>query len=218
MDLTTRRRAVFTVLSDYLSGDSLWQVLAQWESAYSKQSQFELNKFLANCSHIDAIAQNRSAIYRQMIALLMAPDVQRLKADPLPELELFKKQGFSTQSVVRPKSLRPQDVQSRPAFAALMAELLDAVRSDTQLRLQRYLQDQMQSLQLAQDIRMGVMLWLEERDKLPDMQIDLLTMRKLVNTLYIGLCESLGPVQADHILNSAVQLVARRHMNTELLL
>lgn len=93
MDLTARRRVVFTVLSDYLSGDCLWQVLAQWESPYSKQSQFELNKFLANCSHIDAIAQNRSAIYRQMIALLMAPDAQRLKADPLVALELFKKRG-----------------------------------------------------------------------------------------------------------------------------
>lgn len=29
MDLTTRRRVVFTVLSNYLSGDCLWQVLAQ---------------------------------------------------------------------------------------------------------------------------------------------------------------------------------------------
>lgn len=38
MDLSTRRRAVFTVLSDYVHDDSLWQALAQWESGYSEQS------------------------------------------------------------------------------------------------------------------------------------------------------------------------------------
>lgn len=218
MDLSTRRRAVFTVLSDYVQDDALWQALAQWEAGYSGQSQFELNKFLANCSYIDAIAKNRTAIYRQMIALLMAPENQRLKPDPIRELELYKKQGFTAQKLSRTKTLTLQDIQSKPAFSALTAELLDAVRSDTQQRLKRYLQDQMASLQLEQGVRMGVMLWLDERDKLPDMQIDLLTMRKLVNTLYIGLCESLGPVQADQILNAAAARVTRLHANAGLLL
>jgi hypothetical protein len=218
MDLSTRRRAVFTVLSDYVHDDSLWQALAQWESGYSEQSQFELNKFLANCSYIEAIAKNRTAIYRQMIALLMAPENQRLKPDPIRELELYKKQGFTAQKLSRTKNLTLQDIQSKPAFSALTAELLDAVRSDTQQRLKRYLQDQMASLQLEQGVRMGVMHWLDERDKLPDMHIDLLTMRKLVNTLYIGLCESLGPVQADQILNAAAARVTRQHANAGLLL
>ena len=66
--------------------------------------------------------------------------------------------------------------------------------------------------------RMFVWVGLEARDKLPHIQIDLFSMRKRVNILYIGLCESFGPVQADHILNHAVQVVARHHMNTELLL
>lgn len=153
-----------------------------------------------------------------MIALLMAPENQRLKPDPIRELELYKKQGFTAQKLSRTKTLTLQDIQSKPAFAALAAELLDAVRSDTQQRLKRYLQDQMASLQLEQDVRMGVMHWLNERDKLPDMQIDLLTMRKLVNTLYIGLCESLGPVHADQILNVAAARVTRLHTNAGLLL
>lgn len=218
MDLTTRRRAVFTVLSDYVHDDSLWQAMGQWEASCSAQGQFELNKFLASCSGIEAIAKNRTAIYRQMIALLMAPDNQRLKPDPLREMEQYKKQGFSSVKLSRSQSFTPQDVQCRPAFGILLGELMDAVRSDTQQRLQRYLQDQMLSLQFGQDVRRGMAEWLEIRGTFPPLALDLLSMRKLINTVYIGLCESLGPVQADQILNAAAAKAMAQHPNAGLLL
>lgn len=218
MDLSTRRRAVFTVLSDYLQDDYLWQAMSQWEASCSSQGQFELNKFLANCSDIDAIAKNRTTIYRQMIALLMAPDPQRLKPDPVRELEQYKKQGFTAQKLTRSQRFTPQDVQCREAFGVLLGELMDVVRSDTQQRLQRYLQDQMATMQLAQEVRRGLMQCLATRGDFSSLALDVLTMRKLINSVYIALCESLGPVQADGILNRAAAKAMGQYANAGLLL
>ena len=57
-----------------------------------------------------------------------------------------------------------------------------------------------------------VRAWLEKGAELDVANLGLEQLRQLLNLLYIGLCEYLGPVVADQRLSMAVQQVEALHL------
>ncbi|MOA59688.1 hypothetical protein D3C78_1843690 [compost metagenome] len=67
-------------------------------------------------------------------------------------------------------------------------------------------------MQLGGELRLRLRDWLEKGGSHGLAGLDLEHLRVLLNLLYIGLCEYLGPVLADQVLTRAVQKVELMHL------
>ena len=199
-----KRRAVYTVLSEFLEGDDLWLAMWRWQEGYADKSQFELNSFLSECRDIAAVALNRPLLYRQLIGILMDSKAV-LKADPKAEMDAYRTRQLST-GAVEPQSVKPQDWSQ--TFTMVLRDLFAQLRSDTARAVKGYAVEQASRHRIAPGFVYSFTLW--DLDKRLDVNgVALTDLKKLLNYIYIGLCEALGPVEADRILGSVVASVAQ---------
>lgn len=85
MSLERKRQVLYTVLSPVIQGDTLWQVMCHWQTHYADKAQFEWNAFLSDCQRMADIGQQRTTVYRQLIALML-DNKAVLYDDPWPEM------------------------------------------------------------------------------------------------------------------------------------
>lgn len=204
-----KRRIIYTVLSGHVPEESLWEVMWRWETDYSERSRFELNRFLADCQHIPFILKNRTPLYRQIIRLMMAPDPETLEPDPIDAMKLFRhKKGE-----VPLKSTTPV-IEEKVSIAQLMTELilgmLKNVPSDASNRALHYALGNSQRKQLS----FGIIQMLENGQRMlttPSTEVTVKEARVLINLIYVGLCEMLGPVETDEVLSQSIRITVARH-------
>ena len=204
-----KRRIIYTVLSGHVPEESLWQVMWLWETDYAERSRFELNRFLADCQHIPFILKNRTPLYRQIIRLMMAPDPETLEPDPIDAMQLYRhKRGE-----VAAKSQAPAAKES-VSVAQLMTEIvlgmLKNVPSDASSRALHYALGNSQRKKLS----FGIVQMLEDGQRMlttPTTEITIEEARVLINLIYVGLCEMLGPVETDEVLSQAIRITVARH-------
>lgn len=203
MSLATRRRAIYTGLVKHLPETELMPILSYWEANYAEKPPFALNEFLGEvvkrCSH----KLERANLYRELIAIMNGP-ATALLPDPLLQLEAWRRgAGAGTEEVSGP------DAQARQTFSAL-SEALFAALTVTQLNaLRRQLGSRLGELGGPIELRLRVRTWLEQGSGLERINLQLEQWRNLLNMLYEGLCEQLGPVAADQLLSRAVQQVQK---------
>lgn len=201
MTIESKRRAVFTVLSEYVRDEALWDAMWRWQNDFSDKSQFELNGFLSHCRDIPGIAENRPQLYRQLISVLM-DHAARLKPDPMEQMLAFQAMQASGGSVVQ---------ASKPAadWSPVYSRVLDAVftqlRSDTVRLVKRFATEQAVRHGLPQGLAYAFTLWEERGDPMNVQGVPLVQLKQLLNYIYIGLCEYLGPVDADRILSQSIK-------------
>jgi hypothetical protein len=73
----------------------------------------------------------------------------------------------------------------------------------------KYAQEQAGRHQLNAELSYAFTLWKDNRKPMQIEGVPLKALRQLLNYIYIGLCEGLGPVEADRILSTAVNSRAR---------
>lgn len=201
MTIESKRRAVFTVLSEYVRDDYLWDAMWRWQNEFSDKSQFELNGFLSQCRDIPGIAENRPQLYRQLISVLM-DHAARLKPDPMEQMLAF--QALQESSGFLSTGNKPSADWS-PVFSRVLDALFAQLRSDTARLVKRFATEQAVRHGLPQGLAYAFTLW-EERGEAMNVQgVPLIQLKKLLNYIYIGLCESLGPVDADRILSQSIK-------------
>ena len=203
MSLVTRRRAIYTGLVRHLPETELMPILSFWEANYAEKPAFALNEFLGEvvkrCNH----KLERANLYRELITIMNGP-VTALLPDPLVQLEDWRRgAGAGAEEVSGP------DVQARETFAALSEVLLDALSSAELSALRSQLGSRLAELGGSTELRLRVRAWLEQGSGLSRIQLGLEQWRLLLNMLYEGLCEQLGPVAADRQLSLAVQQVEK---------
>ena len=203
MSLVTRRRAIYTGLVRHLPETELMPILSFWEANYAEKPAFALNEFLGEvvkrCNH----KLERANLYRELITIMNGP-VTALLPDPLVQLEDWRRgAGAGAEEVSGP------DVQARETFAALSEVLLDALNSAELSALRSQLGSRLAELGGSTELRLRVRAWLEQGSGLSRIQLGLEQWRLLLNMLYEGLCEQLGPVAADRQLSLAVQQVEK---------
>jgi len=201
MSLVTRRRAIYTGLVRHLPETEVMPTLSFWEANYAEKPSFALNEFLGEvvkrCSH----KLERASLYRELIAIMNGP-ATALLPDPLLQLEAWRcGAGVDADEVGGPGA------QARQTFAAL-SEVLFAALPDTQLNaLRRQLGSSLGELGVNTELRLRVRAWLEQGKGLARIQLEMAQWRSLLNIIYEGLCEQLGPVAADQLLSRAVREV-----------
>jgi hypothetical protein len=201
MSLATRRRAIYTGLVRHLPETELMPILSFWEANYAEKPAFALNEFLGEvvkrCSH----KLERANLYRELITIMNGP-ATALLPDPLAQLEDWRRgAGAGAVEVSGP------NVQARETFAALSDVLFEALSSAELSALRRQLGSRLGELDGSTELRLRVRAWLEQGIGLSRIQLELEQWRRLLNMLYEGLCELLGPVAADQQLSRAVQQV-----------
>ncbi|MCY1544409.1 hypothetical protein D9M68_802920 [compost metagenome] len=104
------------------------------------------------------------------------------------------------------------DALARHTFEALSQALFNLLDPELVLRLRRFAAGNLSGMQLGGELRLRLRDWLEKGGSHGLAGLDLEHLRVLLNLLYIGLCEYLGPVAADQALSKAVQQVESLHL------
>lgn len=206
MSLTTRRRAIYTGLAGHFTEDELLAVLALWESKYADKPPFALNEFLGEVAATTERKLERAKLYRELVGALTGP-LSALLPDPEPLLHSWR-QRMGGAAPLRAVA----QSQARHTFEALSRVLFNELEADLVPRLRRFAAGNLGGLSVANEQRLLVRAWLEQGAALESAGLGLEQLRQLLNLLYIGLCEYLGPVIADQRLSQAVQQVEALHL------
>ena len=89
-----------------------------------------------------------------------------------------------------------------------MFKALGAARGES---LRRFAADNLGGMQVDEARRLGLRVWLLQEDEQGLLGLTPAQLSKLLNLLYIGLCEFLGPVAADRLLSQCVDQVEGLH-------
>lgn len=201
MRLSLRRRAIYTGLAGHFSDEELWPLLALWENKYSDKPPFALNEFLAEVVLRTERKLERARLYRELVgALTGSPD--NLLPDPEMQLAAWR-QGRNEAA----RSVASPDAAAQTTFLALNQVLLEQMDSSQQQALRGFAAGNLAGMQVSAELGLRLRAWLEQGalDGIESLGIE--QLRKLLNLLYIGLCEFFGPVRADRMLSQAVSRV-----------
>jgi hypothetical protein len=195
-----KRQVLYTVLSDYIEGDDLWSVMCRWQDHYSDKSQFELNAFLSDCRDVAALAANRSEIYRLLIGRFMKK-TGGLREDPIDQMNDYRQRAVAA-------GFAGQTEDSADSWSITFSQVLSAVfnqlRSDSARMVKAYCVEQSASHGINKEFVYRFSLWMPG-GTLNTEGVSLTHLRQMLNFIYIGVCEGLGPVDADRILSSAIR-------------
>ena len=205
MTIEQKRRAVFTVLNATLEGDGLWRAMWRWQNNYAQKSQFELNGFLSDCRDIPEVAENRANLYRQLIGILMDSSAQ-LQPDPMEDMLKFQSAQAQSHSLDEMELFQQQDWTQ--VYDVVLTTLFGQLRSDTARVVKRYAMEQSLWHSISQDLAYAFNSWGDERHPLNLSAVGLTDLKRLLNFIYIGVCECLGPVDADRILSQSIRSAA----------
>jgi len=200
MSLVTRRRAIYTGLAGHLAGDELLAVLCLWEDRYAEKPPFALNEFLAEVVQASGQRLERARLYRELVGALTGP-LSALLPDPAPQLHAWRQQ----QGRQAPEP--SEHGQARHSFGLLSQAMLTALGCEQGERLRRFAAGNLGGMQVDDATRLRLRAWLLQGDEQGLLGLAPEQLRKLLNLLYIGLCEFLGPVAADRLLSQSVQQV-----------
>lgn len=206
MSLTTRRRAIYTGLAGHFGEDELLPLLSLWEAKYADKPPFALNEFLAEVVERSGRKLERARLYRELVGALTGP-ISNLLPDPAPRVHAWRQgEGLEAEEVSGPDAL------ARLTFDALSQNLFSLLDPDMVPRLRRFAAGNLNGMQIDTELRLRLRGWLERGGSLGLTALSLEHLRMLLNLLYIGLCEYLGPVTADQVLTRAVQKTERLNL------
>lgn len=203
MSLTTRRRAIYTGLAGHFAEEELLPLLSLWEAKYSGRPPFALNEFLAEVVQRSGRKLERARLYRELVGALTGP-TSALLPDPSPMLKAWRQAD-----VLAADEVSGPDALARETFDALSRTLFALLDPDMVPRLRRFAAGNLNGMKLDTEARLRVRGWLEQGGAQGLSALGLEQLRMLLNLLYIGLCEFLGPVTADQVLTRTVQKVER---------
>ena len=201
MRLSLRRRAIYTGLAGHFSDEEVWPLLALLESKYAEQPPFALNEFLAEVVLRTERKLERARLYRELVGALTGPPSQLL---PDPEEQLAAWRQGRNEAV---RQVATPDSSAQTTFLALNQALLEQLDGAQQAALRRFAAGNLSGMGVSSELSTRLRIWLEQGGSDGIANLGLEQLRKLLNLLYIGLCEFLGPVRADRVLSQAVNRV-----------
>lgn len=201
MRLSLRRRAIYTGLAGHFSDEEVWPLLALWENKYAEQPPSALNEFLAEVVLRTERKLERARLYRELVGALTGPPSQLL---PDPEEQLAAWRQGRNEAV---RQVATPDSAAQTTFLALNQALLEQLDSAQQAALRRFAAGNLSGMGVSAELLTRLRIWLEQGGGDGIANLGLEQLRKLLNLLYIGLCEFLGPVRADRVLSQAVNRV-----------
>lgn len=224
--LSEKRRAIYTGLSEYLHDDALLHATLVWESKYSSQPTFALQRFMSDICAVEArLRPQRGQILQSLVRALSTPPDQLLP-DPSPLLDDYRKSrggdidipperpptAAAPSSVATPALLEEDAQASEPmanAFQKLMESLCNELGPKVSTELRARVLKESAKLNFPERIQRAVVAWGKQGAPLVLNGFPARELTKLINTAYVAMCEMVGPVKSDEVLGRAVEKTER---------
>ena len=197
MSMIHRRRAIFTALNKYFSGDDRLKILSYWEQYFSDKPSFALHQFISGFVDLCNPPVSRSEIFKEMTYQLMQPE-KKLLNDPVVELEQYR-----YNNKVKAQNDRMERATTK-VFEGLLNQVFDALRADRELTIRNYIVFQIQQMSLDVSMSSSLIDWLN-RDvyELSMSDVNVSTLRKVIQIVYVGLIEHSGAEEAESLMDNA---------------
>ncbi|HEY7884098.1 MAG TPA: hypothetical protein VIC08_04025 [Cellvibrionaceae bacterium] len=192
--VSQKRQIVYTVLTRFLQGDELLEALHIWERQYAVKPLFALNDYVAALTRFPGVAGQRKAVIRDLVSLSQKPD--GLLSDPIDKLNNFRRENFSElESVVATERLDKM-------FEHFLVALETVLSTEDFLKLRLNLLVSLGETNLNATLKNRLRAWFDSDGGSKPFSIVCSSgeVRKIVNRIYVVMCEIFGPMRADEIL------------------
>jgi hypothetical protein len=199
-----KRKAVEEALMPFINGKTLANALILWDEKYAHQPTFALQHFLRELCNDLEIAHMRSRMLQALVSTFssMQDDRHHRTAEHPP---------------IKHNTVHTAKTSSSPIllmFMALVEQLIDTPGGDASTRIRLYVLENLTKISLPTHERWAFHGWLNQMAPLTGTTPNINTMQQVINLAYVALCEYLGPIKADQILQSTVSNVQKQHPTT----
>lgn len=214
-----KRRAVYTALSEFISGDDLLKAMCLWQEEYADAPRHANNQFVAQVLNGTLLASKHAVIHLKLTTILLEKD-PILKPDPLTDMHdyLVRKKGRDHADKVLDHAINSvvatttQDGTHKnvKAFELLVNEFINNVAQTDKEHfagLNVAMSNAAKTLNRDNDKLLSLIEWFEGLSLSIPNRIDTDTLRSVLNAGYVEACNKVGPVVADTALSDAVKKV-----------
>lgn len=187
----------------FIQGKTLASALILWDEKYAHKPTFALQHYLRElCSDLE-IAHMRSRMLQALVSTVSSAqdDHQHRTAEQT-----------SKHTNVAPK---PHSSPLLLMFMALVEGLIEAPGGEAATRIRLYVLENLAKVPLSPTERWSFHAWLNQVEPLTGTTPSTHTLQRVINLAYVALCEYLGPIKADQILQNTVSKVQKAHPTTQ---
>lgn len=220
LDLIRRRCAAFITLSEVLEDEQLMRAMWMLEERDQSADKMTFIGFVGVTAELLGINSNLvTTLYSKLNHNLNLPD-HELSVDPMPQMLKFRgiDKGSQQKTAETNQAAVTQQVKTTPGkikgtpemtvFAAFISRLASEARypqAESYRLFNDVFKDNIAKATLNDDNRKQILDWVDVLNlKAFKKNIAANELSTMVHCLYIALCEALGPVKADDILNQAI--------------
>ena len=193
--LSQQRRAVFTALSTYLEGDTLFKAMWIWQNSHYKVTRFSVSHFVLELCNEFNISATYVEICQSIKECLVLPE-KNLEKDPIESMARDQKSSENNNNYGEPHT-----------FSVLMIRIGKTLEATQGQQILRQISDQFHIQGFTTRFTNAILDNMGGSSKVIIRLGKNSSYTKAVNAIYIGLCEALGPVKADEVLSVSVQVV-----------
>ncbi len=197
-----QRRILFAALHAYMKRDALFQVLWSWENDHAGQPAASLRRFVAGLGNTVIPEAQQLEVSRHLISAMQLDDAV-LGPDPMQEMLAYRRRMEGAAGSAPAPATAPANV----VFAAMVGGFVDRL-ADSGTRLYpsflNYVIENLSRLKLPQAQETEIVALLQRRSERLREEHSTGRMQQLLDLLYVGACEYLGPVKTDELLAATV--------------
>lgn len=196
-EASRRRRAVLSVLTQFLSGDTLWQAMWLWEDDYNALPAINIYPFIKRASQTLQLDWDRNQVYVAMLAA-MPKDLTELGPDPWPDMQRFRRQKEQETSVTDPGN----------HWLKEMMAVLRQLDNEHPLRLRAFLADHLHEMSLSPEEMDTLREWCLRAEMGAQLHnLHPQSWQQVRSVMQRWASQSLAPVVADRMFNRPLGLV-----------
>jgi hypothetical protein len=222
LDLTQRRSAAFMTLSEVTEGEQLMKAMWMLEERDKTADKISFIGFFGNTAKALGIKSHViNLLYPKLNRNLGLPK-QQLIDDPLPKMLEFRgmRQTGIKKTAVTVENKQAGDAGNKTkgtpemsVFVVLITKITAEAgypEAESYGIFKEVFKEEMAEARVYDFNRKQVTAWVDTLDlKVFKRNIDKPELFLMVHSLYVALCEALGPVEADFILDNAVSFSAK---------
>ncbi|MDO3386777.1 hypothetical protein QWI17_13100 [Gilvimarinus sp. SDUM040013] len=201
-----KRRIVFTALSKFMQGDDLSKAFRLWEKQYSDKPVYALNEFVGKLSELSSSVGPRKEVIRTLLNLSQDPGAAALLPDPSPSSGISYEPATAKSEAEYPERLDK-------VFENFLVALEKVLPSDAFLQLRLNFLVRLGDMNLNPTLKARLRLWFDSDGggKVFSVMCTSPEIRRVVNQLYVVMCELYGPMRADDTLEKCVAWLEAYH-------
>lgn len=196
----------------FIQGKTLINALILWDQKYAHKPNFALQHYLRElCSDLE-IAHMRSRMLQALVSTFSS--LQDTRQNNALSDQQTRARATHTMSQTAQAAAKNSSSPVLLMFMALVEQLIDSAKSDAATRVRLYVLENLETIPLQTQERWAFHSWLNQIAPLTGTTPNITTMQQVINLAYVALCEYLGPIKADQLLQNTVSDIQQKYPNT----